>query len=330
MRRALALPGDVRPQTGADDGGLASAEAAMSALPRLLSGLAALSLSACPAADALAQQQRRLVLDIELQRQGPVQQGAERGEQRLTQRWQLSALLHSDGVPMPHNPLDPQDPQDPQRQLQAAGVSLAAPGDPAALQARAQAAQMRCAGDTACLMREAAALTATISPPPGVNPGSQGRPRAAAPDGAPPTPYLLFTGPMACGLQLTASLDERIDGSFNDVQGVVRFSETAQGRETRRDDLPCPTLQAVLDTRTGRLWTALATVAQDVQGRHRREVQNRPAREREGRLPLRWMEAQDWLQQRLQRLSAEGSDQARLPAGSGEARIRLRWSFRPA
>lgn len=319
---------------------------------------------------AQSAQQRRLVLDIELQRQGPVQAGADRGEQRLSQRWQLSALLQSDGTPIPYNPLDPEDHR---RQLQAAqgaqrmaaAAPTAATPDWSAMQARAQALQARCGNDSACLMREAAALSAAAMPGanPGANPGSQGRLQAygqavalcerqpagkareacqaharrqagggvdAPEDSGPATPYLLFTGVMACGLQLSAKLDERVQGRFNDVQGVVHYTETAQGSETRRDDLPCPTLQAVLDTRNGRVWTALTLVPQDVQGVRTREETNRRAQRHEGRIGLRWMEAQDWLQQRLVQLSSEGQDQARLPAGGGQAEIRMKWSFRPA
>lgn len=331
----------------------------------LLLGLAAF----CLLTDVtLAQsaQQRRLVLDIELQRQGPVQAGGDRGEQRLNQRWQLSALLASDGTPIPYNPLDPEDHR---RQLQAAqgaqrmaaGVPMAAMPDIGAMQAKAQALQARCGQDSACLMREASALSAAAMP--GVNPGSQGRLQAygnaaaacekqpagkareacraearrqagggvdAPEDSGPATPYLLFTGVMACGLQLSAKLDERVQGRFNDVQGVVTYTETALGQETRRDDLPCPTLQAVLDTRNGRVWTALATVPQDVQGVRTREETNRRAQRHEGRLPLQWLEAQAWLQQRLVQLSADGQDQARLPAGTGQAEIKMRWSFKPA
>ncbi|MFG6430258.1 hypothetical protein [Roseateles sp. LYH14W] len=308
-------------------------------------------------------QQRRLVLDIELQRQGPVQAGADRGEQKLSQRWQLSALLQSDGTPIPYNPLDPDDHR---RQLQAAQsaqrMASAAPvvpmPDVAAMQAQAQALMARCGQDRECLMREASALTAATMPA-----SAQGRLQAygnaaaacerqpagkartacqaearrqagggvdAPEDSGPATPYLLFTGVMSCGLQLTAKLDDRVQGRFNDVQGVVSYTETSQGQETRRDDLPCPTLQAVLDTRNGRLWTALGTVPQDVQGVRTREETNRRPQRHEGRLGLRWLEAQAWLQQRLVQLTSEGQDQARLPAGAGQAEIKLKWSFRPA
>ncbi|KQW45401.1 hypothetical protein ASD88_10795 [Pelomonas sp. Root662] len=308
-------------------------------------------------------QQRRLVLDVELQRQGPVQAGADRGEQTLSQRWQLSALLQSDGTPIPYNPLDPDDQR---RQLQAtqsaqrmaSEVPVAPPPGVAAMQARAQALMARCGQDSACLMREASALTAATMPT-----STQGRlqaygnaaaacerqpagkPRKAcradarraagggvdAPqDSGAATPYLLFTGPMSCGLQLTAKLDERVRGSFNDVQGVVTYTESAQGSETRRDDLPCPTLQAVLDTRNGRVWTALALVPQDVLGVRTREEANRRPQRHEGRIGLQWREAQPWLLQRLVQLSAEGQDQARLPVGTGQAEIKLKWSFRPS
>jgi hypothetical protein len=331
----------------------------------LLLGLAAFCLLA-DVTQAQSPQQRRLVLDIELQRQGPVQAGADRGEQRLAQRWQLSALLASDGAPIPYNPLDPEDHR---RQLQAAQsaqrMATAAPMAPmpdvAALQAKAQALQARCGQDSACLMREASALSAAAMP--GVNPGSQGRLQAygnaaaacekqpagkardacraearrqagggvdAPEDSGPATPYLIFNGAMACGLQITAKLDDRVQGRFGDVQGLVPYTETAQGSETRRDDTPCPTLQAVLDTRNGRLWTSLGILALDVQGVRIREEAGRRPQRHEGRMSLQWLEAQAWLQQHLVQLSADGQDQARLPAGTAQVEIRMKWSFKPA
>jgi hypothetical protein len=330
----------------------------------LAAALAGLCLLAEPS-HAQTAQQRRLVLDIELQRQGPVQAGADRGEQKLVQRWQLSALLATDGTPTLFNPLDPDDQQ---RRYQAAQASqrmaanapMAPMPDVAALQAKAQALQARCGQDTACLMREASALSAAAMP--GANPGSQGRLQAygqaaaacekqpagkareacraearrqagggadAPEDNGPATPYLHFNGVMACGLQITAKLDDRVRGSFADVQGQVAYTETASGQETRRDDTPCPTLLAVLDTRNGRLWTSLGILAQDVQGVRTREETGRKAQRHEGRMPLQWLEAQAWLQQHLLQLGTEGQDQARLPAGAGQTEIKLKWSFKP-
>lgn len=328
----------------------------------LLLGLAGFWLLAS-VSEAQTPQRRRLVLDIELQRQGPVQSGPEHGEQKLSQRWQLSALLETDGSPIPYNPLDPQDHR---RQLQAAQsaqaraerIAATAPAAPmpdlAALQARAQALQAKCGQDSACLMREASALSAAAMPA-----GTQGRLQAygnaaaacekqpagkarsacqaearrqagggveAPEDDGPATPYLMFNGVAACGLQLSAKLDERVQGRFGDVQGWVNYTETAQGQETRRDDQSCPTLQVVLDTRNGRVWTSLGIITQDVQGVRTREDTGRRPQRSEGRLSLRWMEAQDWLQQKLTQLNAGGQDQARL----GASEIRMKWSFRPA
>ncbi|HEY9108454.1 MAG TPA: hypothetical protein VIN58_17400 [Roseateles sp.] len=328
----------------------------------LLLGLAGFWLLA-DVTEAQTPQQRRLVLDIELQRQGPVQTGAERGEQKLNQRWQLSALLETDGSPIPYNPLDPEDHR---RQLQAAQsaqvraqrVAATAPAAPmpdmAALQAKAQALQAKCGQDSACLMREASALSAAAMPA-----GTQGRLQAygnaaaacekqpagkartacqaearrqagggvdAPDDDGPATPYLLFNGVTACGLQLTARLDNRVQGRFSDVQGWVNYTETAQGNETRRDDQLCPTLQVVLDTRNGRVWTSLGIVTPDVQGVSTREETGRRPQRHEGRIGLQWLEAQGWLQQKLMQLNADGQDQAKL----GPSEIRMKWSFRPA
>ncbi|RZL35544.1 MAG: hypothetical protein EOP35_13510 [Rubrivivax sp.] len=332
----------------------------------LLLGLAGFGLLA-DVTEAQTPQQRRLVLDIELQRQGSVQASAERGEQKLNQRWQLSALLQTDGSPIPYNPLDPEDHR---RQLQAAQaaqaqgqrIAAAMPAAPmpdmAALQAKAQALQARCGQDSACLMREASALTAATMPA-----AVQGRMQAygnaaaacekqpagkartacqaearrqagggvdAPDDSGPATPYLLFTGTMDCNLQLAAKLDNRVQGRFGDVQGWVNYTETAQGSESRRDDRYCPTLQVVLDTRNGRAWASLGTVPQDVQSVSTREETGRRGQRHEGRIGLQWQEAQAWLEHKLVQLSSEGQDQAKLPAGTGQAEIRMKWSFRPA
>lgn len=321
-------------------------------------------------------QQRRLVLDIELKRQGPVQHGIERGEQSLTQRWQFSALLGTDGSPSTANPLDPDDQQrqlaDAQRRTAAMRPAARAATPDAqslqAMQAQAQALQARCGQDNACLMREASALVSASmgqagpAGQPRMDAATQGRMQAygnavaacerqpagkprdacraearrqagggaeAPEDSGPATPYLVFNGIPACGLQLSGRIDERIKGSYNDVQGVIHTTETAQGQETRRDDVWCPSLMAVLDTRNGRVWASLNLVPREVMGVSTREESNRRSQRREGRIGLRWWEADDWVARRLLQLDAGGQDQARLPAGQGQAEIRMSWSFKP-
>ena len=328
-------------------------------------------------------QQRRLVLDIELKRDGPVQSGAERGEQQLSQRWQFSALLETDGTPIPYNPLDPEDHRrqlaDAQRQAAAVGAAPRAAMPDAqslqAMQAQAQALQARCGQDSACLMREAATLVSASmgTASPGAAAGSGNRPRMdaatqarmqaygqavaacerqsagkardacradarrqagggvdAPEDNGPATPYLVFNGIPACQLQLATRIDERVKGSYMDVQGAIQFTETAQGQETRRDEQVCPTLMAVLDTRNGRVWASLNLVPRDVKAVSTREQSNGHNQRHEGRVGLRWREAEDWVGRRLLQLSAGGQDQARLPAGKGQSDVRMSWSFKPA
>lgn len=321
-------------------------------------------------------QQRRLVLDIELKRQGPVQHGVERGEQSLSQRWQFSALLETNGAPSTANPLDPDDQQrqlaDAQRRTAAMRPAARAAVPDAqslqAMQAQAQALQARCGQDNACLMREASAMVSASmgqagpTGQPRMDAATQGRMQAygnavaacerqpagkareacraearrqagggveAPEDSGPATPYLVFNGVPACGLQLAGRIDERVKASYNDVQGVIHVSETAQGQETRRDDVWCPSLMAVLDTRNGRVWASLNLVPRDVQGVSTREESNRRSQRQEGRIGLRWWEADDWVSRRLLQLTAGGQDQARLPAGQGQAEIRMSWSFKP-
>lgn len=352
-----------------------SRPAARHALTTLLS-LAAFWLLV-DATEAQTAHQRRLVLDIELKRQGPVQHGIERGEQSLSQRWQFSALLETDGAPSTANPLDPDDPQrqlaDAQRRSAAMRPAPRAAVPDAqslqAMQAQAQALQARCGQDDACLLREASAMAsaslgqAAAPGQPRMDAGTQARIQAyghavaacerqpagktreacradarrqagggaeAPEDNGPATPYLVFYGVPACGLQLSARIDERTKGSYNDVQGVIHTAETAQGQETRRDDVWCPSLMAVLDARNGRVWASLSLVPRDVMGVSTRDEGHRQHQRREGRISLRWWEADDWVARRLLQLSASGQDQARLPAGQGQAEIKMSWRFKPA
>ena len=69
-------------------------------------------------------------IDLEVRRDGAVQQGAEQGRGKLVQQLTLTAVLHSDGTPMLNNPLDPEDGK---RQLERAQRS----------QQRMQAAQAK-------------------------------------------------------------------------------------------------------------------------------------------------------------------------------------------
>lgn len=327
-----------------------------------------------PAADAASANARRLQVQIDFTRRGDVQNGAERGRQKLVQQWSLNALLQGDGTPMVNNPLDPDDSrrqleraQQTQQKVAAAqarvrGNAAAAPAQPdlAAMQAQAQQLQARCGTDRDCLMREAMALSAANVG--GRDAGVQqrlqaygqavqacdktqpavarrdacvadARRRAGGGDEGPAddavdTPYLMFTGATACGLELSARVDGRVEGQYNDVQGVVRYTETERGEGRLRDDASCPALQAVLDTRSGRVWTSTSLVpARLGHGSFDRTDQGRKPQHREGPIVVNWMEAGDWIAQRLSRLDAAGSDQTRLPVAGGFIDVKMSWRF---
>lgn len=328
-------------------------------------------------ARAAAPNQRRLQLTIDYVRQAGAQQGADRGRATLTQRLELSALLHSDGTPSPNNPLDPEDgrrqlerAQRSQQRMQDAlarqgrsSAPMAAPADMQAMQARAAQMQAKCGTDRDCLMREAMAMSAAqvARGDTSVQARLQGygdavracershkaaaareaciadarRQAGGGTDDGPPdevveTPYLHFSGRAACGLDVTTKIDERIEGSFDDVQGVVPFTQTTQAGQSLRDDSACPLVQAVLDTRSGRLWTAIGMAMRDAPGVMVRSEKGRAPQRHEGRYGLRWHEADGWMTQRLSNLNAGGEAQARLPAGTGQVEVRMRWRFDPA
>jgi len=315
-----------------------------------------------------AETARLLKIDVDLRRAGTVQQGADRGKGTLAQQLSLTAVLHSDGVPMPNNPLDPEDgrrqlerAQRTQQRVQAAqakaGNRPAAAPDLAAMQANAQQLMAKCGQDRECLMREASAMSAvrvaggdaatqarlrTYGQAAAACERQQGKARDACqaearrsagggedePDDVVETPYLMFTGRAGCRLETTVKIDSRVEGSFNDVQGVVPFTDTAQAQQTRRDDTLCPLLQVVLDQRNGRLWTHVMVV-DSAPGVQVRSEKGRAPQRSEGPVSLRWVEAAPWLQQRLANLSVAGDDKVRVPTSGGQAEASMHWRFDP-
>lgn len=239
------------------------------------------------------------------------------------------------------------------------GRAPAAAPDLAAMQARAQQLMAKCGQDRECLMREASKFSAAQVA--GGDRATQARLQAYGddaagcerlgaaqareacqadvrrrhgggedePDEVVETPYLMFTGRTDCRLETTVKIDARIEGSFQDVQGTVPYTETAQAQQKKRDDTSCPLLQAVLDTRSGRLWTYTAMVATQAPGVSVRSEKGRAPQRHEGPIDLRWHEAQPWLEERLQNLNAAGEDRARLPVAGGQVEVTLRWRFEP-
>lgn len=336
----------------------------------------ALAASLLASAQAAPPAQRRLEISIDYQRQAALVGGVERGRGRLAQTLMLSAVLQSDGAPMPTNPLDPEDGKRQweaahrqQQRVQAAlarqgGGAAVAPVDMAAMQARAQQMQAKCGQDRDCLMREAMAMSAVqvAGGHAGVQQRLEGygaavqaceRQHAAAKareacianarrqaggvaddsdaDDEVETPYLFFRGHAGCRFDAALKIDERIDGQFDDVQGVVPFTHTVQAEQRQRDELVCPLVQAVLDTRNGRLWTHLVGAVREAPAVTVRAEKGRKPQRLDGNAALQWREAETWLQQRLQRLDAGGADTVRLPAGAdGQVELRLKWRFAPA
>jgi hypothetical protein len=243
----------------------------------------------------------------------------------------------------------------------------AAPMDMQAMQAMAQRIQAQCGIDRDCLMREASQFSAAqvaAQAKPGGDPALAGRLQAygaayrdcerqhpAGPqreacanrarvqaggvadeaEETIETPYLLFRALPSCQPAGSLSLDERIEGSFADVQGQVAFSETRQADNRRASAaFPCGTQMAVLDTRNGRLWVGSPVLGLQVQGVSVRSERGRAPQRQEGLQELRWHEAAPWLTERLSKLDRQGSAETTLPAGvDGKTQVRLQWRWQP-
>lgn len=257
-----------------------------------------------------------------------------------------------------------------QQKVQAAldrrgAPAAAAPtaADVASMQARAQQLLARCGNDRDCLMREASAMSAAqvAGGDRNVQARLQGYGAAVAAcernaaagaardacianarrqaggtsdetdrDDTVETPYLHFRGVGACRLDVTTKIDERTEGEFPDVQGMVPFTHTRQAEQRQQGDTFCPMVQVVLDTRNGRLWTHGPLGMPAPRGVTVRSEKGRAPRRSEGEVMLQWHEAADWLQRRLSNLNAAGEDQVRLPAGNGQTEVKVRWRFGPA
>lgn len=253
-----------------------------------------------------------------------------------------------------------------QQKVQAAlnKQGRAAPADvpsAAAMQAQAQALLARCGQDRDCLMREAQAMSAAQVA--GGNPQVQARLQAYGnavracerqhaagaareaciaqarrqsggadetdSDEGVETPYLHFSGLGACRMDAAMKIDERIDGSFGDVQGIVPFTTVTQAEGRDRETRLCHFVQAVLDTRNGRLWAVVLPALHGVPGTSVRTEKGRKPQHNDGLKLPQWHEAQDWLNARLLNLSAGGSDRLQRPLPGGQLDLKLRWRFVP-
>lgn len=246
--------------------------------------------------------------------------------------------------------------------LHRAGPSAARPAlPPQELQAQAQAMMARCGQDRDCLMREASALSAAqvgrgqpqvqarLEAYGSAVRGCEARHTAAAAreaciaqarrqaggsddsdaDEVVETPYLMFTGTTACQLDATTRIEERTEGRFDDVQGVVPYTTTLKAEGRDRDTTTCPMMQAVLDTRSGRLWTRVLPALRAVPASTVRAERGRRPQQSDGPVEVRWHEAQDWLTGRLANLGAGGSDRLERPLPGGRLELQLRWKFAP-
>ena len=334
--------------------------------PLALLALGAALLIAFDPAQA-AETARRLQIDIDLKRDGNVQQGAETGKGKLVEQ-----LASDRGAPFRRHADDEQPPRPrtaganssvPSAASRSArgpakcGSTPAAAPDVAAMQARAQQMMAKCGQDRECLMREASAMSAAQVA--GGDKATQAKLQAYGqaaslcerqsgkakeacqadarrkagggedePDEVVENPYLMFTGRANCRLEAKIRIDNRVEGSFADVQGMVPYTETAQAQQTRREDMYCPMLQVVLDQRNGRVWTHVMAI-DSANGVSVRSEKGRAPQKSEGPMALRWMEAEKWVQQRLSNLSAGGEDKVRVPVAGGQAEATMRWRFEP-
>ena len=295
-------------------------------LVSLLALAAFASLTSLPAQAAQAigdppAQQRRLVLEVDMTRQGRVSNGAESGLEQRRQRWRVALVFSNGGERTTANPFDAHSNDaslaQAQRAQAQAGLGFT-PEQLAVWQQQAALLQQRCGQDSACMAREGLKLTAPAAP----------RPTAPVIGADADMPYLVFSPVQPCRLEVQVQIDARLEGSFGDVQGQVPFSETTRANESLRPLHDCASAQALLDTRNHRLWTYLGAVPRSGLGSFRREVRGRAPVNHEGAQQIEWREAEKWLNDRLLNLNdSSGTDRFAQPVPGGQIEVNLRWRF---
>lgn len=276
--------------------------------------------AAQPAGDPPAQQ-RRLVLEVDMTRQGRVSNGAEAGQEQRRQHWRVALVFSNGGERTTSNPFDPRSGDaalaQAQRAQAQAGLGFT-PEQLAVWQQQAALLQQRCGQDSACMAREGLKLTAPAAP----------RPTGPVIGADADMPYLVFSPVQPCRLEVQVQIDARLEGSFADVQGQVPFSETTRASESLRPAHDCATAQALLDTRNRRLWAYLGAVPRSGQGSFHREVRGRAPVHQQGAQQIEWREAQKWLDDRLLNLNdSSGTDRFVQPVPGGQIDVSLRWRF---
>ena len=124
------------------------------------------SLPAQAAGDPPAQQ-RRLVLEVDMTRQGRVSNGAESGLEQRRQRWRVALVFSNGGERTTANPFDAHSNDaalaQAQRAQARAGLGFSAE-QLAVWQQQAALLQQRCGQDSACMAREGLKLMPPAAP----------------------------------------------------------------------------------------------------------------------------------------------------------------------
>ncbi|MDZ7652649.1 MAG: hypothetical protein U5L03_08950 [Burkholderiaceae bacterium] len=147
--------------------------------------------------------------------------------------------------------------------------------------------------------------------------------------------YLNFYGFDNCGAQVSATIDDRTSGRYEDVQGMVPYTVTRKAdwkADATQARIVCTAYNPVLDVKA-RTITTDGLVLPEVRGRSTRSDRGRTASVEEA-LPLR-SEALVWASEQLRQAPASGTRKTTLPIKSttgqgtveGNLVVELSWRF---
>jgi len=255
-----------------------------------LAGLCATALAAPEAAG-------RFVMDVKIDGGGRLQDGAAQANVKVSQSARIAFSVSGSGQPGPINPLDMSAQADMvarqnAAQAQAAQANMPSQAKQMEIVQRAEKAAAACRNDVACLQRVAADVA------------RQTASWHAAPVAAPQVDERYLTLQSAntngCKAQYDVRIEDSVEGTANDVQGLVPFSRKAHAGSSGNAHAlmqVCASGMIVHDLKTNKIWAA--TALPRVTGRAVATRNNRTSvDQRDAQLRLN-DEAVKWINQQL-------------------------------
>ena len=317
--------------------------------------LAITLVAAMPDSAAAAEKRARLTINVTAQGSYHTQAkvGRNYADGKFSESYGIVTYFKSNGEPDVYNTKDPQYGEKMMRRAeqaraavaQAQGRTLPKKMSPQEFQTLMNQKQAACKGDRNCLMQlamEASHMMQNVDMGGGAGGAtsapSPGRDEPYDPNKDPEPRYLSYFGYDNCGASIHVKVDRTASGAYDDVQGLVPWTEKEQGDYTGdpiQVRLLCNSGSPVVDIKTREVWGLMLTGG-SVKGSGER-IDNGRAHSRGG--DVKYGYGLDWVNEQLQSRQPSGSRTVTLkmdtPGGghrnlgttTGTATITVTWKF---